>query len=84
MHLLLNLPQLTPKYTYLKSAYGSTLEAQICFEVLCDFTDKTLEWQLPDQQLGRLLVSSDFSKGHGTWPTRREALQLLIHLAFHT
>ena len=52
---------------FLKSAYGSTLEAKIRLEVLCDFTDKTLEWQLPDQQLGRLLVSSDFSKGHSTW-----------------
>jgi histone H3 len=60
-----------PKHTHLKGANGSTLEAKICLEVLCNFTHKTLEWQLPDQQLGRLLVSSNFSKGHGTWPTRK-------------
>jgi hypothetical protein len=71
MHLLLKLPQLTPNHTYLKSAYGSTLEAEICLEVLRNFTDKTLEWQLPDQQLSGLLVSSNFSKGHSTWPTQK-------------
>jgi len=71
MHLLLKLPRLTLKYTYLKSAYGSTLEAKICLEVLRNFTNKTLEWQLPDQQLSGLLVSSNFSKGHSTWPISR-------------
>jgi hypothetical protein len=66
----LKLLQLTPLYTYLKSAYGSALETKICLEVLCNFTYKTLEWQLPDQQLSGLLVSSNFSKGHSTWPVR--------------
>jgi hypothetical protein len=61
----------TSTNAYLKSAYGSTLEAKICLEVLRNLTNKTLEWQLPDQQLGGLLVSSNFSKGHSTWPTRR-------------
>lgn len=57
-------------YTCLKSAYGSTLEAKICLEVLCNLTNKTLEWQLPDQQLCGFLVSSNFSKCHSTWPTK--------------
>jgi hypothetical protein len=34
---------------------------------LCDFTDKTLEWELSDQKLGGLLVTSDLTESDGSW-----------------
>ena len=43
------------------------LESQISLEVLSDFTDKTLERQLSDQQLSWLLISSDFSQSDCSW-----------------
>jgi histone H3 len=42
------------------------LETQVCLEVLGNLTDKTLERELPDQELGRLLVTTDFSQSDGT------------------
>jgi hypothetical protein len=42
------------------------LESQVSLEVLGNFTNQSLEWQLADQELSRLLVSSDFSKSDGT------------------
>ena len=44
------------------------LEAQFCLEVLGDFTHKSLEGKFSDQQLGALLVATDFTEGDGTWP----------------
>ena len=35
-------------------------------EVLGDFTDKTLEGELADEQLGRLLVPTNFTKSDGS------------------
>lgn len=52
----------------LKSQYSGALEAEISLEVLCDFTDETLEGQFPDQKLSALLVTSDFTKSDGSWP----------------
>ena len=52
----------------LESHHGRALEAQVGLEVLGDFTNQTLEWQFPDQQLGALLVTPDFSQSHGTGP----------------
>ena len=49
---------------YLKGADGGALEAKISLEVLGDLTNQTLEGQLPDQQLGGLLVPADLSQGH--------------------
>jgi len=46
----------------LKSADCGRLEAEIALEVLCDFTDKTLEGKLADQELGRLLVTTDLTE----------------------
>ena len=43
-------------------------------EVLSNLTDKTLEGELADEQLGRLLVATDFTEGDGT---RAEAVRLL-------
>ena len=54
--------------SFLKSADGSTLETQVRFEVLCDFTNETLEWQLADQQFSRLLVTTNFTKSDSTGP----------------
>lgn len=50
----------------LKSTDGRRLEAQVGLEVLGDFTDQTLERQLPDQELRRLLVATDLTKSDGT------------------
>ena len=50
---------------FLEGSNGSRLEAQIGLEVLGNFTDKTLEGQLADQQLGALLVAADFAEGDG-------------------
>ena len=51
---------------FLQSHHSRALETQVSFEVLSDLPNQALERQLADQQLGRLLVSSDFSKGDGT------------------
>ena len=54
--------------TYLESTDGSRLEPQISFEVLSNFSHKTLEWQLPDKELSRLLVSPDLTESDSSWP----------------
>lgn len=43
-------------------------------EILSNFTDKTLEGELPDEQLSRLLVTSNFTKSDGS---RTEPVRLL-------
>jgi len=58
----------------LKGHDGRGLEAQVGLEVLCDLTDEPLEGKLPDEQLCRLLVTTDFAKSDGTGP---EAMGLL-------
>jgi len=50
----------------LKSADGRALEAEVGLEVLSDLTNKTLEWQLADEELGRLLVATDLTESDGT------------------
>ena len=50
----------------LKGKDGRSLEAEIGLEVLGDLTHQALEGQLADEELGGLLVSSDFSKSHGS------------------
>ena len=50
----------------LESADGRRLEAQVGFEILCDFTDQTLEGELADEELSRLLVATDFTESDGT------------------
>lgn len=52
--------------TYLKGANGSRLETQIGLEILSNFTHQSLEGQLTDEQLGRLLVTTDLTKSHST------------------
>ena len=52
----------------LQSHDGGALEAQVSLEVLGDFTHQTLEWQLADQQLSRLLVTTDLTKSDSSRP----------------
>lgn len=58
----------------LESANGGALEAEIGLEVLGDLTDKALEGQLADEELGRLLVATDLTESDGT---RLVAVRLL-------
>jgi hypothetical protein len=50
----------------LESADGRALEAEVGLEVLSDLTDKTLEGQLADEELSRLLVATDLTESDGT------------------
>jgi len=52
---------------FLESADGSTLETQVGLEVLGYLTHEALEWELADEQLGRLLVTTDLSEGYRAW-----------------
>ena len=50
----------------LESTDGRALEAEVALEVLSDLTDETLEGELADQELGRLLVTTDLTESDGT------------------
>lgn len=52
----------------LKGTDGCTLKPQVGFEILGDLPHQSLEWQLPDEQLSRFLVTTDLSQSHGPWP----------------
>jgi len=52
----------------LKSSNSGRLEPEIGFEILSDFPHQTLEGELPDEQLGGLLVSSDLPESHSSGP----------------
>ena len=49
--------------SFLQGSNGSGLETQVSLVVLGNFTDKTLEGQLADQQFSALLVTTDFTEG---------------------
>ena len=51
---------------FLQSGDSGRLESEIRLEVLSDFTDQSLEWQLSDEQFRGFLVSSDLTKSNGT------------------
>jgi len=59
---------------FLEGSNGRRLESEIRLVVLGNLSDESLEGQLSDQEFGRLLVSSDFSKGDGS---RAESVGLL-------
>ncbi|KAI4296829.1 hypothetical protein L6164_036752 [Bauhinia variegata] len=59
---------------FLESGDGGTLEAEIGLEVLSNLTNKALEGKLSDQKLGTLLVLSDLTESHCSWP---ETVRLL-------
>ena len=50
----------------LERADGRALEAEVALEVLGDFADQTLEGELADEELGRLLVATDLTESDGT------------------
>ena len=50
----------------LESTDGGRLEAEVRLKVLCNFTDETLEWQLADEELSRLLVATNLTESDGT------------------
>ena len=50
----------------LEGKNGGSLEAQVGLEILCNFTDKTLERELADEQVGGLLVAADLTKRDGS------------------
>ena len=52
---------------FLKRADGRALEAEIGLEVLCDFSDKTLEWKLADEELCGFLITTDLTESDGTY-----------------
>ncbi|KAF8415516.1 histone, partial [Boletus edulis BED1] len=62
----------------LQCHHSRRLEAQVKqtthLEVLCNFTNETLERQLANEQLGRLLVSTNFTKSDRSWT---ESMRLL-------
>ena len=45
---------------------GLELAEEAYLEVLGDFTDEALEGELADEELGRLLVATDFTEGDGS------------------
>lgn len=53
---------------------GGALEAEVGLEVLGDLTNQTLEGELADEELGRLLVATDLTESDGT---RLVAVRLL-------
>jgi hypothetical protein len=52
--------------SFLEGTDGRRLESEIGLEVLGDFSDEALEGQLADQELSRLLVTTDFTKSDCT------------------
>ncbi|KAL2542942.1 Uncharacterized protein Adt_03920 [Abeliophyllum distichum] len=50
----------------LQRRHGGALEPQIGLEVLGNFTNQSLERQLTDQKLGRLLILSDLTQSHSS------------------
>ena len=52
--------------SFLEGKNSGTLESKVSLEILGDLTNKSLEGELSDQELGGLLVSSDFTKSDST------------------
>ncbi|GMT16723.1 hypothetical protein PFISCL1PPCAC_8020 [Pristionchus fissidentatus] len=50
----------------LEGHHGGRLEAEVGLEVLGDLSDQTLEGELADEQLGRLLVATDLTESDGS------------------
>ena len=51
----------------LESTDGGRLEAEVRLEVLGNLSDETLEGELADEELSRLLVATDLSESDGSW-----------------
>ncbi|KAL7491500.1 hypothetical protein ACHAWT_001632 [Skeletonema menzelii] len=50
----------------LEGKNGGSLEAEVTLEILSDLTDKTLEGELADEQVGGLLVTTDLTESDGS------------------
>ena len=51
----------------LESKDSRALESEFLVEVTSDLSDESLERKLSEKKISGLLISSDFSKGDGTW-----------------
>jgi len=51
----------------LKGGDGRGLETQVVFESGSNLTNKALERKLANQQISALLITTDFTKGHGSF-----------------
>jgi hypothetical protein len=51
---------------FLQSTDGGALESEVGLEVLSDLTDQALEGELSDEELSRLLVTTDLTESDGT------------------
>jgi len=51
---------------FLEGEDSGGLESEVSFELLGDFSDESLEGELSDEELSRLLVLSNFSEGDGS------------------
>merc|ERR1719402_1797863 len=52
----------------LESSHSGRLEPQVGLKILSNFTHQSLEGKLPDQQFGRLLVTSNFPQSNRARP----------------
>ena len=52
--------------SFLERSYCCRLKTQVSLEVLGDFTNKSLERELADQELSGLLVTTDFSESNSS------------------
>ena len=51
---------------FLEGQHSQSLEAEVTLEVLGDLADETLEGQLADEEVGRLLIPTDLSEGNSS------------------
>ena len=51
---------------FLESHDSGGLESEVVVETTSNLSDESLEWELPEEEVSGLLVSSDFSEGNGT------------------
>ena len=61
----MKLPSTCNPKSHLESSNGSRLEPEVGLEVLGNLPHQTLEGQLPDEELGGLLVPPDLTEGDG-------------------
>jgi hypothetical protein len=52
---------------FLESSVGGRLESQVYLKIPGNLTNETLEGELSDQELSRLLVTTDFTESDGSW-----------------
>jgi hypothetical protein len=63
----------------LQRQHRVALETQVSLEILSNLTDQPLEWELPDQKFGTLLVLADFSASYIQYTPQLTPTKLEIH-----